>query len=359
MKQKICIQQQNLADYRLGFYQELKKYMNFDLICGKSAFAENQVSLSPEEYPFKVLNNTFIIKKNILIQSHHWRYRILCDLYVCEANVRTLSTWFILGLRWILNKRSVLWGHIKGRSIFSAIFLPLMRYFTLGQICYTNCDRERLQDIERGYPVGVAPNACMSVDYMAFNECQKRDSFVISGRLVEDKKQDLALVEFAKFSKFTEATRRVRLIIAGDGPMALKLRILAEQLGISDKVDFVGQIPDGEILRGIYNRSIASISAGYVGLAAIQSFGYGVPMIISRNEPHSPEIACCVEGFNCLYFIQDNNGSLAYLLKKVFDDRDLWRRKGPEIVQNMVSTHSFQAMAKEFSYFIEKLNSEA
>ncbi|MDE0005658.1 MAG: hypothetical protein OXQ29_23450, partial [Rhodospirillaceae bacterium] len=44
----------------------------------------------------------------------------------------------------------------------------------------------------------------------------------------------------------------------------------------------------------------ACVVPGYVGLVALHSFAYGVPVVTRRGEPHAPEFSNLAHGSNAL-----------------------------------------------------------
>jgi glycosyltransferase involved in cell wall biosynthesis len=69
--------------------------------------------------------------------------------------------------------------------------------------------------------------------------------FIFSvGRLDPRKRIDVLLRSFATV---VQTKPDVRLVVGGEGPEAKNLRSLARQLGIQDKVEFCGFIPDGDL----------------------------------------------------------------------------------------------------------------
>jgi glycosyltransferase involved in cell wall biosynthesis len=130
----------------------------------------------------------------------------------------------------------------------------------------------------------VAPNSVSPASAIfPAGEDDKRSSFVYVGRLEPSKKVDLLVRAFADMDDSS-----VTLNIVGEGSQRDHLEELARALGAN--VRFWGQIIDLEELRSVYSTAIAAVSPGYVGLGLTQSLGFGVPMIVSRNEPHAPEI---------------------------------------------------------------------
>jgi glycosyltransferase involved in cell wall biosynthesis len=91
---------------------------------------------------------------------------------------------------------------------------------------------------------------------------------------------------------------RLRYAIVGDGPERAALETLATQRGVSDRVDFTGQLPPAEA------RSQAAAADLFVlpstdeafGVAYVEAMAAGVPAIGSEHEDGPDEIAAAGPG---------------------------------------------------------------
>jgi glycosyltransferase involved in cell wall biosynthesis len=136
------------------------------------------------------------------------------------------------------------------------------------------------------------------------------DRIMYVGRLVPSKKVDVLVRAFALTElRQTGAT----LTLVGEGSARATLEALVEAHGLAKSVDFLGHVDKVSELRDLYRSALASVSPGYVGLSLTQSCGFGVPMVISRDEPHSPELELQRFG-GVTYFETDSCFSLAKIL---------------------------------------------
>lgn len=103
------------------------------------------------------------------------------------------------------------------------------------------------------------------------------------GRFVEQK-QFSVLIE-----SFELLTRRedVRLVLAGDGPLRKKLHSLAVELGIEERVDFLGFVSNPyKYMRRAQLLAISSQYEGF-GVVVVEALACGTP-IVSTNCPGGP-----------------------------------------------------------------------
>jgi glycosyltransferase involved in cell wall biosynthesis len=147
-----------------------------------------------------------------------------------------------------------------------------------------------------------------------------------------------------------------RLVIVGDGPLrdSLVAKVQAHEFG--SRIDLPGTVTCIKELQRLYANAIAGVSPGYVGLSITQSLGFGVPMIISRNEPHAPEIEAAQDGQNAVFFETDNRDALASTLVDVYRDRERWRDLRESISAQCVRDYSAERMAQGFLEAVKALD---
>ncbi|MGI8426115.1 MAG: glycosyltransferase family 4 protein, partial [Actinomycetota bacterium] len=103
-------------------------------------------------------------------------------------------------------------------------------------------------------------------------------------RLVPRTGVEVLLRAWAEFSRHTKTDSL--LVIAGEGPQAAALKRLADELGISNHVRFVGRVAEDQLAD--YYRSanvsvVPSIGLEGFGLAALESLACGTPVIASDS----------------------------------------------------------------------------
>jgi len=105
--------------------------------------------------------------------------------------------------------------------------------------------------------------------------------FLSSGRLHQDKGFDVALRALAKVSQATGAPFRYR--IAGVGPAHAELEALASNLGISDRVEFLGWM-EPENLPEFYRSGTVLLHPARVepyGVSVLEAMASGLPVLAS------------------------------------------------------------------------------
>ena len=131
---------------------------------------------------------------------------------------------------------------------------------------------------------------------------------------------------------------------------------MAQETQLADAVEFVGEKTNETELAPLFARSIVSVSPGPIGLAAIHSLAYGVPILVSDNEPHSPEIEALVPGENGAYFPANDSAALADKLVEMLSQPNRLIEMGLRGQSLVQSKYSVQNMANVFSQAFDYLS---
>jgi len=348
---KLIILQTVVPDYRKKIFSYIRKQLENDflLFCGDFYFEESIKSDSSINYTNKVKNHFFFNRK-LLFQTGMWSHVVKKNIMILELNPRIISNWIILILRKILRKRTILWGHAwprKGQQSKSDIVRNWMRNIADVVVVYTKTQAKELKIKMPGKTVLFAPNAVISSKEMkASNNSGLIKNIIYVGRLTEIKKPMLLVKAFHNI--LDKLPKDTKLIIVGEGKERNKIEIFINKSNLKDKVIFEGHLLEYERLKLLYNSSLVSISPGYVGLSITQSFGFGVPMLISQFENHSPELEAAIENKNSLFFKTDNMEDFGNKILLFFQEKEYWIGKRREICEHCKSNYSVELMARTF-----------
>jgi len=91
---------------------------------------------------------------------------------------------------------------------------------------------------------------------------------------------------------------RLRYLIIGDGPERERLRRLAEELGIAERVEFAGQLAPEEALRRTRRATLLALPSSdeAFGMVYVEAMAGWLPAIGGRGEPGPEEIAAAGGG---------------------------------------------------------------
>ncbi len=349
---KLVILQTVVPDYRIRFFSYLQEQLgpNFTLYGGGSYF-ESSVQ-TPKGMTFlNEVQNHFLFGRRLLVQTGMWREALYADVLVLELNPRILSNWLLLFLRWPGRKKTVLWGHAwprAGKESGSDRLRHLMRLLSDALIVYTTSQQVAMREKMPGKKVLSAPNALYFRQEMRVNksDMEKINHILFSGRLTPSKKPMLLLLAFA--SALERLPETCNLLLIGSGEEEPYLKTEADRLQIAHRVHFFGRLYDGGELQALYDASLISVSPGYAGLSAIQSFGFGVPMLIADKEDHAPEIEAAAPGWNSLFFRSDDVNDLAKKITFFFDNKKYWTEKRQAISVACRENYSIESMTEPF-----------
>lgn len=124
------------------------------------------------------------------------------------------------------------------------------------------------------------------------------------------------------FQQVTATVSNVRLALVGRGPLEPALRREAQQLGIADRVDFLGFVTEAEKL-ALYHRAALVVSASKMegfGLAVGEAMACAVP-VVATNVGSLPELV--VDGESGLLVPVDDPAALRAAIVRVLNDPGL------------------------------------
>lgn len=140
----------------------------------------------------------------------------------------------------------------------------------------------------------------------------------IIGRLVRQKNQQLAIKAFASLDENIRS--RCEIILIGDGEDQCRLRILADELGVSNQIKFNGWSSD--IPRDLQNLDVVLMPSLWEGmpLALLEAMSSGVPIIASDIPGNRSLIRHEVTG---LLFRSDDFTDLASKISQLLTGSEL------------------------------------
>ncbi len=348
MKKLIIIQAVAPA-YRTYFFSMLNKSLGtkFDLYAGKNYFAPSVISTTQINY--KKINNYYLLNRKFLFQKGYWSLINSNDILVMELNPRNITTWIFLIVRKLYRKKTILWGHAwprKGMYATSDKIRHLMRLLSNQIIVYT---KQQQNDLQKKMPlkkISAAPNALYPASLMTYSQTSDMNNLIYVGRLTKAKKVDLLIRHF--HLAISQVPENMKLMIIGDGPLKNNIEQYIKKHQLENRIKLLGQIDDYKQLKKYYHQSIFSVSPGYAGLSIIQSFSFGIPILLAKEEKHSPEIEAIIENENSLYYDNKNSDDFVEKLKNIIQNKSYWSSQRKNIVDFCKKNYSTEYMAKTF-----------
>ncbi len=356
---KFIIQQPVIPVYRTPFFRLiLQKWGNEVLFVTGNKNKNKESFLIPEEIKD---NTTLLTNCYFFGQRFMWQKKILfytndAQLVIVNFNIRHISTWLLLIKRKYRCLPTLVWGHAEGSNTHFKLFRKAMVNLSSGFIAYTETEANKVRLLYPNKPSFYLGNSCIHRDdcKSVYQETSVLNSFLYVGRLIKDKKVNQLIFAFCEYIKFSDVPSSFILNIVGDGDQKQNLQELADSLGIAERVVFHGKISDTSRLRSIYESAIASISPGYAGLSVIQSFAFGVPLILPHNFKHSPEVEACQENWNAFYFKSGDIKDFSKTLLKVYYNKETLVSRSSDISDKIREKYTFEGMAENFNQAISQ-----
>ncbi len=169
------------------------------------------------------------------------------------------------------------------------LYLRTLGRWTFNQadvvFCYTEADKERVREYGVSSEIAVVSNG---IDTDRFTPKGPESDLIAGsgpvvlfvGRLVEGKRPGLALEAFAAVK---EEYSGAEMYLCGEGPLREELEELASELGVSDAVVFLGQLPYDEMPDVYRSADVLVLPSRAEGVprTVLESMASGIPVVVS------------------------------------------------------------------------------
>ncbi|NGZ96157.1 MAG: hypothetical protein CV089_08530 [Nitrospira sp. WS110] len=311
---RVAIIQREIPHYRIRFFEELYtqgKTEGFELMVYTAA-PPAEAAAAPA-FPYRALPVRYFGKKK---SGAYWMRGLEAavagtDVIVAPQELQCLTVPYLWARRKGLCTSWIWWGHGYNfqaplrSSIATVTKEAIKRFMTRradGVITYTAKGAEYWR--QQGLPEERVIPYYNTIDVEGLRKIRSEISeqqlsdvrkklglegkrvLLFSGRLYAEKKVDFLLKAFAILKK---TLPDVALLIIGDGAERLKLEKLAKQLDLGD-VHFLGELVDPRETATYFSLADLMVIPGLVGLAIVHGFAFGLPLVTTRHDFHSPEI---------------------------------------------------------------------
>jgi glycosyltransferase involved in cell wall biosynthesis len=371
------------AHYRMPIIRELKGQRGIALDCYGDETSERVdrtiLPITTRQFPDLLVTPVWtwgqmLWQRKMILPLIRRRY----DVYVFLASPYFLSTWVAVLLLRMLRRRVLFWGHLRYNrtDTWSTRFLR-ERFYKLADGWLSYGHRAKQELIEHGVPGGSVHVIYNSLDYAKHLALRRQVNspapvsrlpiFICVSRLVKKRRLDQL---FTASAQLKNIGRPVELLLVGEGPEREALEALAEKLQIG--VTFLGACYDESTLREHYRAAIATVAPGEVGLTAIQSLSFGVPVITHDDASgQMPEAEAIVDGITGWLFHRNDIRSLQHAMEKALaSDIDRMRSSCYQMIDRffnpgkqvqVIKRASLELAADESDWlnFKKSLNSDA
>jgi glycosyltransferase involved in cell wall biosynthesis len=186
-------------------------------------------------------------------------------------------------------------------------------------------------------------------------EEQNKNYILFVGTLNQRKQNDVLIEAFSRI--LYKIDKKISLIFIGKGEIFDDLKKIVSNYRIESRVIFNGEINDVEKLKTYYQKAIVSVSFGQAGLSVLQSLGYGVPFITSRNAISGGEKFNIIDGKNG-FFCDNNVSDLEEKLLLMCTNNQLAQQMGKNAFDYYSENCTMENMVNGFVNAIQKVTKE-
>ena len=171
------------------------------------------------------------------------------------------------------------------------------------------------------------------------------------GRLVEQKDYPTQLRAFAEVAR---KAPRAKMAIAGDGPLRESLERQVADLGLRDRVLFLGHTDQVPIFLRSLDVFLLASKFEPLGIALLEAKAAGLPIVATRvNE--IPDIV--IHGQSGVLVPAETPGVMAEALLSLLEDRIRRGRLGQQALREAKEQHSLQAMLSSYEHLYDQARS--
>ena len=333
-----------MPQYRLEFFERLRSSLaasgiDLDLAYGGiPAYAEGRGDERSLAWARQLAERRLGLAGRSLSFREIWKPALAADLLIVEDGLRNLDTWAYLLSRKARRRPIAFWGH--GRTTDKTVTGPeaALKEFLVKRgdwsFAYTKgtaehlaglgIPRSRVTILDNTFDTEELAAAAGSIESAEVDRLidelglTRGHSALYLGGLSESKNLEL-LIESSRIVAATDPL--FKAVIAGAGPDRHRL----ESLASGAPVVFAGPVFDSRSKAALASACDFMALPGLVGLAAVDSFVLGLPVVAVSPWTHCPEFEYLRPGANSLVVAPDP-GVYARALLSLVEDRELLGR---------------------------------
>lgn len=180
----------------------------------------------------------------------------------------------------------------------------------------------------------------VDTNFYQLSSIRKPEFTFISAGILNDNKNHSMLLK--AFKLFCATGKKAKLVIAGDGPNAEKLKTQASELGIQNDVVFSGWVTREQLAEMMQraNTFVLQSKNETFGVVLIEAMSCGLPVISTKSGGPESIINSNKIGVLC----EHNEQSLFFAMQEVYDN---FARYNPQEIRQEVLEHYSQKAVSE------------
>ena len=229
-------------------------------------------------------------------------------------------------------------------------FLRIIWQHAFAIVANSNGLRDLALKFDARFEIPIIPNGVNLDLYVAGDRNQAAPHLFSAGRIVHQKGLDLALRALVGLKDLDWEWR-----IAGDGPQLEFLKRLAQELGIAERIRFLGWQSREQLIQQYQSANLFLFPSRHEGMpnAVLEAMASGLPVIASRIAG-SEELV--MDGETGLLFPSESVDSLRAALKQLLTDASLRQRMGVASRRRVEEYYSWQSAAGQYAHLLERIS---
>lgn len=237
--------------------------------------------------------------------------------------------------------------HVYHRLI--APFLRVIWKQAAAVVANSNGLRQLALAFDSRFEIPVIPNG---IDLNFYKTPDRDWSFpclLSVGRLVHQKGLDLAMYALEGLKELDW-----EWCIAGDGPEMHTLQALARQLGIADRIQFLGWQSREQLVETYHQTNVFLFPSRHEGMpnAVLEAMASGMPVIASCIAGNEELVVNDKTGY---LVASEDMEALQSALKKLLSDPVLRQEMGRTSRQLVEHSYSWESTARQYAHLLEKV----
>jgi len=237
---------------------------------------------------------------------------------------------------------------------YHKVLAPLLRVVWKNAsaiVANSNGLRDLALTFDSRFDIPIIPNG---VDFEVYKtESRNEPSLLLlsAGRVVYQKGFDLAMRALAGIKDIEWKWQ-----IAGDGPQMDALKSLAQELGIADRVTFLGWQSQADLIKQYQRANLFLFPSRHEGMpnALLEAMASGLPVIASRIAGNEELV---VDGETGILVPSEDVDALRTAIRKLMTDIPLRQQMGHASRRRVEEHYSWENTAKQYAFLLEHIPS--
>ena len=348
---RVAIAYHYIAHYRKAVFNKLceSKDIQYNIMADEvsNMHSIKVLTSDPSSSGESLSKNWFNLRNVWLTKDLLWQRGLISqvigkkfDAVILLGNMYFLSTWVVAFLAKICGIKVYFWthGYLNNEKSIKSFFRNLFYKISDGLLLYGNnaknilikkgFSEKKLHVIYNSLDFDLQSQLISEISNQEINDKKKSlgikddESVIIaSGRLTKGKRFDV-LVDLIK--KINAQGKNCKLLIIGEGPEKEKIISYSKNCNVESKIIFFGACYDEKLLSLLYSMSNVCVVPGDIGLSAIHSLSYGLPVVTHDDfSTHKPEFEAITDGMNGSFYKKDDLSDLAIKVRYWLDRDNL------------------------------------